>query len=245
MTAITGSHEYDGGWASRPQQSVNYLSCHDGKTLADIVDGDVKRQFLGLLLILTSQGIPMIYEGSELMYSKQGEHNTYDRPDLNQIDWSLATEHDALIQATVGLIAVRQRFPHFKYQRHVRRRNGDDAAWDIDFIYPNGYPHEDNAGAIGFMLLPPDDSALGGPSGDHRQPKRARPRDLDPIVVLLNGSSQGADFSLPDGAWKTLVDGHNLQADPDGLEATIAVAHYYVHPGTGVVLAPEGRLLPA
>ncbi len=68
MCAIAGSHVKDGGWALRPQQSVNYLSSHDGKTLADLVNGDKYRVFLGIMLVLTSQGIPMLGEGSELMF---------------------------------------------------------------------------------------------------------------------------------------------------------------------------------
>ena len=44
MRAIKGSHVDDGGWAKRPQQSINYLSSHDGKTLTDLVDGNKQRR---------------------------------------------------------------------------------------------------------------------------------------------------------------------------------------------------------
>lgn len=241
MTAITGSHEFDGGWASRPQQSVNYLSCHDGKTLADIVAGDRRRQFLGTLLILASQGIPMLYEGTELMYSKRGEHNTYDRPDLNQIDWTLATEHRELVDATARAIALRRRLPHFTYRRHVRRRGGAGEGWDIDFLYPIGYPHADNTSALGFLLRPPtevDGASSGDDAGEDAAGRAVdRARDDNGIIVLLNGSTQGVEFSLPEGRWKTLIDGYALQVDLDGLETAPAIEHYYVHPGCGVVLA--------
>ncbi|WP_455220726.1 alpha-amylase family glycosyl hydrolase, partial [Kaarinaea lacus] len=104
MQAITGNHIGQGGWAARPQQCVNYLSCHDGKTLADFVESDKKRTFLGVVMALTAQGVPMLGEGTELMFSKQGHDNSYDRPDLNQIDWSNAEHHQDLVEAVSQLI---------------------------------------------------------------------------------------------------------------------------------------------
>ena len=104
MRAIKGSHIKDGGWAIRPQQSINYLSSHDGKTLSDFLFEDKRRVFLGALLVLTSQGIPMLGEGSELMYSKNGDINSYNRPDLNQINWHLAEQHSDLVLAFSKLI---------------------------------------------------------------------------------------------------------------------------------------------
>ena len=225
MNTISGNHIGQGGWAVRPQQCINYLSCHDGKTLADYVEGDKKRAFLGMLMVLTAQGVPMLGEGSELMFSKQGHHNSYNRPDLNQIDWTHTQHHQDLVEAVAQLIALRKRLPHFHYTQQLRQRYGKNRRWDIDWIYPTGYPLEDNVNAIGFVLKPP--------------PTWFRWRRLrSSLVVLLNGSHKGANFHLPKGEWRMLVDGNALVVNHEGIHDVLpAQGDYHVHPGTGVMLA--------
>ncbi|TCJ19512.1 hypothetical protein EZJ19_01355 [Parasulfuritortus cantonensis] len=226
MRAIMGSHVDDGGWACRPQQSINYLSSHDGRTLADFLDGDKRRVFLGMLLVMTSQGVPMLGEGSELMHSKHGHDNSYDRPDLNRIDWRNGDAHADLVEAVAGLIALRKQAPHFRYTRRLAQRQHDNGRWDIDWIYPTGYPHHDNVNAIGYIIKPPRESSVWR----WRWPK---------LVVLLNGSTVGANFRLPQGEWKIIVDGDGLRVDADGIAGVPpARTDYHVHGGTGVVLAP-------
>lgn len=225
MSAITGNNIAQGGWSVRPQQCINYLSSHDGKTLTDFVNGDKKRVFLGILMVLTAQGIPMISEGSELLYSKQGHDNSYNRPDLNQLDWSNAQLHKDLVDAVAKLIILRKRYPHFRYTTQLRPLNAYHKQWDIDWIYPTGYPLNDNVNAIGFILKPP--------------PAWYRWRRLrNALVILLNGSNTGADFHLPKGKWKVLVDGNAIAVKLDGIrDVPPAQGDYHVHPGTGIVLA--------
>ena len=224
MRAIIGSHVDDGGWAQRPQQSINYLSSHDGKTLADLVEGNKQRLFLGVLMVLTSQGVPMLGEGTELMFSKQGHDNSYDRPDLNQIDWSNVHEHADLLDAVAGLIALRKSFANFRYPARLKQRHEHGNEWDIDWIYPTGFPHHDNPNAIGFVLRPPP-FELGLPG---------RRRTL---VILFNGSAVAADFCLPEGKWKLLVDGFHLAVNAQGLPGNLDIqGNCHVRPGTGVVL---------
>jgi pullulanase len=226
MCAIAGSHVDDGGWALRPQQCINYVSSHDGKTLADFVEGNKHRVLLGVILVLTAQGVPMLGEGTELMFSKQGHDNSYDRPDLNQIDWGKVDEHQDLVDAVTRLIALRRQLPHFRHRERLRSKRANPEGWDIDWIYPTGYPHHDNVNAIGFVLRPPS----------RRMTWR---RSRQPLVILLNGSQAGADFQLPKGTWKVLVDGHRIAVDLDGLRGIPhALDSYHSHPGTGAVLAP-------
>ncbi len=226
MCAITGSHINNGGWALRPQQSINYLSSHDGQTLADLMHGDTRRVFLGVMLVLTSQGIPMLGEGTEMMFSKQGHHNSYNRPDLNQIDWGNLIEHHDLVEAVVRLIRLRNQLPHFHYTRPLRKNTQTSDRWDIDWIYPTGYPHHDNVNAIGYILRPPRRALFWR-------------RRHQALVILLNGSSTWADFHLPKGKWKVLVDGQRLAIDELGLSTVPhAKNNYQTHPGTGVILAP-------
>ena len=167
----------------------------------------------------------MLSEGSELMFSKKGHHNSYDRPDLNQIDWTNTHRHKDLLEAVVQLIALRKRFPHFHYTEQLKLRDAQRRRWDIDWIYPTGHPHHDNVNAIGFILKPP--------------PARYRWRLFHkPLVVLLNGSNKGADFHLPKGKWRVLVDGNSLEVRLNGIRGIpLAQGDYHVHSGTGVVLA--------
>ncbi len=226
MRAIKGSHVKDGGWALRPQQSINYLSSHDGQTLTDLVQGNKQRVFLGVMLVLTSQGVPMLGEGTELMFSKNGHDNSYDRPDLNQIDWRNAHEHRDLVEAVARLITLRRQLPHFHHTGPLRNNDHKRNNWDIDWIYPTGYPHKDNVNAIGYIIKPPPMDLL-------------RQRRRQALVVLLNGSDTGADFHLPEGEWKVLVDGLQLAVNAFGLSSvTNARDDYHTHPGTGVILAP-------
>jgi pullulanase len=225
MRAIVGSHIKDGGWALRPQQSINYISCHDGKTLADLAGGNKHRVFLGLFLLLTSQGIPMMGEGSEFLYTKHGHDNSYDRPDLNQLDWANAIQHSDLVEAVSQLVALRTRLSHFLYKGHLKVNGHKSSRWDIDWIYPTGYPHHDNVNAIAYIIRPPR---------RYRLWNRAR----HSLVVLLNGSHSGVDFALPDGEWRVLVDGLRLKVNPSGLSiAPNAKDHYHLQPGTCAMLS--------
>ncbi len=223
MRAIKGSLIEDGGWAQRPQQSINYITSHDGKTLADLVGCDKRRQFLGALLVLTSQGVPMLSEGSEFLFSKGGEHNSYNRPDLNQLDWHQALEHRDLIDGVAGLITLRKQLPHFHYNRRLQQRANAADHWDIDWIFPTGYPHDDHVNALGYLLRPP------------REQRSLRKRSE--LIILMNGEHAGVSFNLPEGNWHIIADGFNLQLQAQGTSFHEAHGDFYLHPGTGVILA--------
>jgi pullulanase len=227
MRGITGSHIKDGGWAIRPQQSINYISCHDGKTLADIVNGDKQRVFLGIFLVLTSQGIPMLGEGSEMLYTKKGHDNSYNRPDLNQLNWENAHQNSELVKAVANLIALRKHFTHFRYTGHLKVYNIETNDWNINWIYPTGFPHNDNVNAIGYLL---------------RSPRKYHfwHRDQKPLLILLNGSHSGVNFQLPEGKWKVLVDGFYILTKINGIRnIPAAKGHYHLHPGTCAMLTPK------
>lgn len=211
-TAIRGSY----GWASRPQQSVNYFSIHDGKTAADAVRGDRGRLFQGVVLTLFSQGVPMIAEGTEFMHSKSGEHNSYDRTDVNQLDWNQAAQHRDLTDAVAKLIGLRKRLPHFKYRRALRE--GEDIQWL--------YAENDDPNALGFLLRPPAGAAA--------------PRGLGEIVVLSNGSGEGRSFKIPAGRWKVIADGVSMRVDESGLAGReVSDGDYYLDAGATAVLARD------
>ncbi len=113
-----------GGWAAEPWQSVSYVSCHDNHTLYDKLklsckgarEEEIKKMhMLANGIVLTSQGIPFLHAGVELMRSKGGEHNSYNLPDsVNRIDWNLKTKNRDVFTWYKELIALRKAHPAFR-----------------------------------------------------------------------------------------------------------------------------------
>lgn len=116
-------------WALQPTQMIAYASCHDDMMLTDrlrssvkaakgkkaIKDDKLKRlDKLAQTVILTSQGIPFIFAGEEVMRDKKGVHNSYCSPDsINAIDWSLKAKNKDLFDYYSGLINIRKHHPAF------------------------------------------------------------------------------------------------------------------------------------
>ena len=116
-------------WAIQPTQMIAYASCHDDMMLTDrlrscvkpakgkgvIKDDELKRlDILAQTIILTSQGIPFIWCGEEMMRDKKGVHNSYCSPDsINAIDWSLKDKNIDLFTYYSDLIAIREAHPAF------------------------------------------------------------------------------------------------------------------------------------
>lgn len=115
----------DGPYAGAPSQMINFVSCHDGYTLVDklqlSVQGEHAEEELPAIdklihtVLLTSQGIPFIRGGEEIMQDKQGEPNSYKSSDsVNQIDWALKAKNRDIFDYIRGLIALRKAHPAFR-----------------------------------------------------------------------------------------------------------------------------------
>lgn len=114
----------DTTWAIEPWQSISYASCHDNHTLydklkisrADLSEDEIQSmQILALGIVLTSQGIPFLHAGTELLRSKQGEHNSYNLPDeINQIRWENKSQHYFIFSYLRDLIQLRKDHPAFR-----------------------------------------------------------------------------------------------------------------------------------
>jgi pullulanase len=110
-------------WAREPWQTVNYVSCHDNQTLYDklkvscegATEEEIKKmQMLANAVVLTSQGIPFLHAGAEILRTKKGEHNSFDRPDaINRIDWSWKSANKDVFAYYKNLIALRKAHPAF------------------------------------------------------------------------------------------------------------------------------------
>jgi len=111
-------------WATEPWQCVNYASCHDNYTLYDKLvlsspeasEEEISRMILlAGALVLTSQGIPFLHAGTEMAYSKQGDHNSYKSTDeINQIDWKRKKTYNQIFQYYQALISLRKTHPAFR-----------------------------------------------------------------------------------------------------------------------------------
>lgn len=111
-------------WAEQPTQMVSYVSCHDGLCLVDRLKASmpgatpeqlVRLDKLAQTVVFTSQGIPFIYAGEEVMRDKQGIDNSYKSPDaVNAIDWRRKTKNGDIFTYYKRLIDLRKSHPAFR-----------------------------------------------------------------------------------------------------------------------------------
>ena len=111
-------------WAEQPTQVISYVSCHDGLCLVDrlkaSMPGATPEQLIRLdklaqTVVFTSQGIPFIYAGEEVMRDKQGVDNSYKSPDaVNAIDWRRKTTNGDVFTYYKRLIELRKSHPAFR-----------------------------------------------------------------------------------------------------------------------------------
>ena len=110
-----------------PNQSINYIECHDNHTFYDrakVLNKDLPEQKikdyarLGLSFLLLSQGVPFIHAGQEFLRTKKGVENSYKSPDdINQIDWTLRDLHEDLVLSLKDLIRIRKTYKLFRLRQ--------------------------------------------------------------------------------------------------------------------------------
>jgi pullulanase len=178
-----------------PTEAINYVASHDNRTFWDrlvattsgdrtVTDEDRKRMDrLGAVLVLTSQGIPFMQSGQEMLRTKRGESNTYNKPDaINMINWDWKRENRDIFDYYRGLIALRKAHPMFRMQ------TGQEVTANLKFF-------DDDLG----IRLPARCvaySLAGGGSGD----------SWSEALVILNPNRDAVTVSIPEGAWTVAVD---------------------------------------
>ncbi|MBZ9635392.1 type I pullulanase [Clostridium sp. FP1] len=105
-------------FAQEPGESINYVSSHDNLCLYDKFEKSnpnntplerEKMNRLALAIILTCQGVPFIQGGTEILRTKQGDHNSYNSGDaVNEIGWSRKAEYMETYEYIKGLISLRK-----------------------------------------------------------------------------------------------------------------------------------------
>ncbi|WP_209123916.1 type I pullulanase [Alkalihalobacillus sp. BA299] len=172
---------------STPQQSINYIECHDNHTLWDklaLSNGGDPEEYrynmhrLGISMVLTAQGIPFIHAGQEFFRTKYGVENSYNAPDsINAFDWDRKAKFIDNVDYVKGLIALRKRHPAFRLT-------------SVQLVQKHIKPFNTPAHVIGYVL-----DELQGIDEWSR------------IAVIHNGSWSTIEIQLPyKGEWHVVVD---------------------------------------
>ena len=180
------AHKVPKFWALQPTQFISYVSCHDDMCLADRLKATMPdaspavRTALHKLAetaVLTSQGVPFIFAGDEVMRDKSGVHNSYNSPDsINAIRWELKAKNREVFDYVCGLIDMRRNHPAF------RLGDADRVRECLEFL-----PVKE-ANVVAFRLK-------GAPAGDTWQD----------ITVILNARSRSTAIDLPEGTWQVVA----------------------------------------
>ena len=164
-------------WATEPTQMMSYVSCHDDMCLVDrlkssipgISDDELIRlDLLAQTAVFTSQGVPFMLSGEELLRSKKGVHNSFESPDsINQLDWKNQQRYPQVFKFYQDLIALRKHHPAFRLgDAHLVRKH-------LEFL-------DTPKGVVAFRLK------------DY-----AGRDDWRNIVVILNANREQVAVSLP------------------------------------------------
>lgn len=202
-------------WAEEPTQMISYMSCHDDMCIADRIHATAPNASeeerkalvkLGMTAVFTSQGIPFIFAGDEILRDKHGVANSFASPDsINVIDWHNKTVHRDLFDYTKGLIAMRRAHPSF--------RLGDA-----------GLVREH----VEFLPVPSDKVVAfrinGAPKGDTWQN----------ITVVLNADSAPAEIEIPKG--KYLIVCRDGKIDASGRLGTVDGSRLTVAPASAMIV---------
>ena len=111
-------------WAAEPTQMISYVSCHDDMCLVDRlrasvpgIKGDelIRLDLLAQTAVFTSQGVPFMLSGEELLRDKKGVHNSFESPDsINRLEWSNLQRYPQVFEYYKSLIALRKHHPAFR-----------------------------------------------------------------------------------------------------------------------------------
>lgn len=174
-------------WAREPWQCINYVSCHDNHTLWDRMinscpedsrEDKILMHKLANTIVLTSQGIPFLHAGVEMLRTKYGVENSFESPDsINQINWDWKSDNYEVFEYYKDLIKLRKAHPAFRMtsteqiQKHLQF---------LDIPLDN---------VVGFHIS-------GNANGD----------EWSDIIVIYNGRRQENKVDIPDGTWDIICE---------------------------------------
>lgn len=193
-------------WTNEPSQMVAYVSCHDDMCLTDRLrasipyigdDELIRLDLLAQTAVFTSQGVPFILAGEEMLRDKKGVHNSFRSPDsINRLDWNNMKRYPQVFDYYSGLISLRKQHPAF------RMGSADEVRKHLVFL-------DAPAGVVAYQLK---DNA-GGDSWKN-------------IIVILNSQKTPQTVSVPEGSYTMVVANGKVNAGGIGLVSgkTVTVA---------------------
>ena len=113
-------------WANEPTQMIAYVSCHDDMCLVDRLKASIpeaaydmeeviRLDQLAQTVVFTSQGIPFMLSGEEMLRDKKGVHNSFNSPDeINHLNWNNLKKYPQVFAYYKGLIQMRKSHPAFR-----------------------------------------------------------------------------------------------------------------------------------
>ena len=210
-------------WALEPTQMISYVSCHDDMCLTDrlraSIPGITEEELIRLDLlaqtaVFTSQGVPFMLSGEELLRDKKGVHNSFESPDsINHLDWNNLQRYPQVFQYYKGLIQLRKHHPAF------RLGNADLIRKHLEFLpvkRPTARRIDQPEHVMAFRLK-----------------NYAGRDDWRDIIVILNASREAQDLAIPKGNY-TVVCRDGL-IDERGLD-TIVGSKLTVSPQSAFIL---------
>ena len=120
-------------WTNEPTQQISYVSCHDDMCLVDRLKESVpglkdmtrsqadrqaeliRLDQLAQTAVFTSQGVPFMLAGEEMLRDKKGVHNSFSSPDsINEFNWDNLKQYPQVFEYYRGLIQLRNNHPAFR-----------------------------------------------------------------------------------------------------------------------------------
>lgn len=182
-------------WTNNPTEQISYVSCHDDMCLVDRLKASIpsltdknipeKERIAELIRIdqlaqtavFTSQGVPFILCGEEMLRDKKGVHNSYNSPDsINHLDWNNLQRYPQLFAYYKNLIQLRKNHPAF------RLATGDKVRQHLEFLPAVDSKDVKQDCLVGFLL-----------------------KDLQgidawkTIVVIYNFNKEAKEMAIPEG----------------------------------------------
>lgn len=182
-------------WTNNPTEQISYVSCHDDMCLVDrlkasipsLTDKNIPEKErtaeliridqLAQTAVFTSQGVPFILSGEEMLRDKKGVHNSYNSPDsINHLDWNNLQRYPQLFAYYKNLIQLRKNHPAF------RLATGDKVRQHLEFLPAVNSKYVKQDCLVGFLL-----------------------KDLQEIdawktiVVIYNFNKEAKEMAIPEG----------------------------------------------
>ena len=155
-------------WATEPTQMIAYVSCHDDMCLVDRLKASIPNitsselqalDKLAQTIVFTSQGVPFMLSGEELLRDKKGVHNSFNSPDsINALDWGNLQRYPGVTDYYRRLIASWSNiYVIFNGNRETRTITLPEGTYRV--VCQNGQIDE-----TGLTILPGGDVKVSGQS---------------------------------------------------------------------------------